>query len=340
MNPIHVLVVAESADVRQALCRLLTSDPEIEASSAALGNGLALGKFERLRPDAVVLGGALPPAACAEDLCALRTRAGQVPVLSWAGGGAERSSGSAASPAADSCDRPGAPVASDALTTEVKKRLGRAEEPPVPGRQSERRRPVELIAIGVSTGGPRALAGLLADLPANLPPVAIVQHMPPRFTSELARSLDRLSRVQVLEGKAGERLVPGTVWVAPAPHHMVVLREAAELVIGLDDGPPVQHCRPAADVLFRSVADVCAAASLAVVLTGMGKDGLEGCRAIRDRGGSVLAQDEATSTVWGMPGAVARAGLANAILPLDQIGGAIVRAAARPSGRRGVSVDA
>ena len=346
MNPIHVLVVSESVDVRRALCRLLASDPEIEASSAALVNGLALGKFERLRPDAVVLGGAMSPAACAEDLCALRTRAGRVPVLAWVGDDSGAGSAAVASRAAAASSELAAPlergssVGSGALVSEVKRRLGRAEERPASGCLHEVGRAVDLIAIGVSTGGPRALARLLTDLPDSLPPIVIVQHMPPRFTAELSRSLDRLSRVEVREGRPGAQIVPGTAWVAPAPHHMLVAREGARLSIELDDGPPVNHCRPAVDVLFRSVAEVCAAGSLAVVLTGMGKDGLAGCHAIRDQGGAVFAQDEATSTVWGMPGAVARAGLANAILPLDQVGGAIVRAAARSGARQEASIDA
>jgi two-component system chemotaxis response regulator CheB len=185
---------------------------------------------------------------------------------------------------------------------------------------------VEAVVIGVSTGGPNALAELLPALPADLPvPVMIVQHMPPVFTQLLARRLDAQCRVRVAEGQVGVRPAPGTVWIAPGDYHMTVVRDATGPWLGLTQTPPENSCRPAADVLFRSAAKVYGSGVLAAVLTGMGQDGFRGCEAVTAAGGQVIAQDEATSVVWGMPGFVARAGLADAVLPLPRIADEIVR---------------
>lgn len=185
---------------------------------------------------------------------------------------------------------------------------------------------VDLVAIGVSTGGPNALAELLPTLPRNLGvPIVIVQHMPPTFTKLLAERLDRAAALTVVEASAGMPLRADEVYIAPGDFHMVVKRSGASIVIGLNQNPPENSCRPAADVLFRSVADTYGPRALAVVLTGMGSDGLLGAQAMRARGARILAQDEESSVVWGMPGYVARAGIADAVLPLGQIGAEIVK---------------
>ena len=182
------------------------------------------------------------------------------------------------------------------------------------------------MAVAASTGGPNALADLFAGLPADLPvPVVIAQHMPPMFTRQLAERLTARFAVRVEEGRAGVSLTPGHAWVAPGDYHMVLARDAAGVRLALNQDPPEQSCRPAADVLFRSVAKAFGPAALGVVLTGMGQDGLRGCEAIRAAGGRVIVQDEATSVVWGMPGAVARAGLADRVLPLAQLAPEVVR---------------
>jgi len=187
--------------------------------------------------------------------------------------------------------------------------------------------PVQVVAIGVSTGGPDALARLLPSLPATLPvPVVIAQHMPPIFTSLLASRLSARSALPVREGKSGEDLTPGCVFIAPGDFHMVTSSENGVVRLKTQQGPKENFCRPSVDVLFRSVASTYGARTLAIILTGMGQDGLKGCELLSGMGARILVQDEATSVVWGMPGFVARSGLADKILPLDQIAGEIVRA--------------
>src|SRR5438132_1190539 len=185
---------------------------------------------------------------------------------------------------------------------------------------------VHVVAIGVSTGGPEALAKVLPALPAKFPvPVVIAQHMPPIFTSLLASRLSAKSSLPVRECRAGEPLLPGCVWIAPGDYHMVVNDESGVVRLRVHQGPRENFCRPSVDVLFRSVAHIYGAKTLAVILTGMGQDGFKGCEELVAAGARVIVQDEATSVVWGMPGFVARAGLAEKILPLDQIGPEIVR---------------
>lgn len=185
---------------------------------------------------------------------------------------------------------------------------------------------VEVVVIGVSTGGPNALAVLLPELPSNLPvPVLIVQHMPPVFTKLLAERLSAKTRIPVEECEPGQVVEPGKIWIAPGNFHMVVEQSGNQIKLKTHQGPPENSCRPAVDVLFRSVAEVYGNRALAVILTGMGQDGLKGCEVIRSAGGQVLTQDEQSSVVWGMPGFVTRAGLSHKVLPLEQLAGEIVR---------------
>ena len=190
---------------------------------------------------------------------------------------------------------------------------------------------IEALVIGVSTGGPAALEQLLPQLPADFPvPVLIVQHMPKVFTGVLAERLNRCCRLRVAEAVHGAPVLPGTVWLAPGDMHMEIMprpllrsASAAELkglAIKLHRQEPLNHCRPSVDYLFRSAAHYYAAGTLALVLTGMGSDGLDGAQAIHSCGGTVLAQDEASSAVWGMPGRIAESGIATALLPLSAIG--------------------
>lgn len=187
---------------------------------------------------------------------------------------------------------------------------------------------IDVVALGVSTGGPNALATLFPQWPASFPvPIVLVQHMPPMFTKLLAERLSAKSAVRVHEGKAGMPLLPGHAIIAPGDFHMVVERDAADVRANIHQGPAENSCRPAVDVLFRSVAHVFGPRTLGVLLTGMGQDGLRGCEAIKAAGGQVFVQDEASSVVWGMPGMVAKAGLADKILPLSQLGEEILRRA-------------
>jgi two-component system chemotaxis response regulator CheB len=191
-----------------------------------------------------------------------------------------------------------------------------------------RETPLEAVVLGSSTGGPDALSVVLSQLPADLGvPVFVVQHMPALFTKILADRLDSSSALTVGEAVDGARPLPGHVYIAPGDFHMQVRRDALGVKIRLDQGPQENFCRPAVDVLFRSAADAYGGGALAVMLTGMGQDGVLGVRRLKEVGVLAVVQDEATSVVWGMPGAVAQAGLADQVLPLGEIATAISGAA-------------
>jgi two-component system, chemotaxis family, protein-glutamate methylesterase/glutaminase len=184
-----------------------------------------------------------------------------------------------------------------------------------------------VLVIGSSTGGPQALMTLVTDLGPVIDrfPVLITQHMPPTFTTILAEHLARSSRRPALEAVDGEIVKAGRIYLAPGGRHMRVVRHGVDIMIVLDDGPPVNFCKPAVDPLFTSAIEVWQGGVLALVLTGMGSDGMRGGKEIVAAGGSVIAQDEASSVVWGMPGAAANAGICSAILPLNQLAAKLVR---------------
>jgi two-component system, chemotaxis family, protein-glutamate methylesterase/glutaminase len=184
-----------------------------------------------------------------------------------------------------------------------------------------------VLTIGSSTGGPQALMALVAAIGPVIDrfPVLITQHMPPTFTTILAEHLARASKRPAHEAVDGEAVKAGQIYVAPGGKHMRVARHGVDIVIALDDGPQVNFCKPAVDPLFQSAVGVWQSGVMAVVLTGMGSDGMRGGKDIVTAGGNVIAQDEATSVVWGMPGAAAHAGICAAVLPLGQIGPKLVR---------------
>ncbi|MFN3347581.1 chemotaxis response regulator protein-glutamate methylesterase [Pseudorhodoplanes sp.] len=190
-----------------------------------------------------------------------------------------------------------------------------------------------VLVIGSSTGGPQALNEVCCHLGAVIEtvPVLIAQHMPPTFTTILAEHLARVTAYPAREAEDGEPLLAGRIYVAPGHRHLRIGRINGQAVARLDDSGPVHFCKPSVDVLFSSAAAVFGAAALGVVLTGMGTDGLDGGRDIVEAGGTLLAQDESTSVVWGMPGSVAEAGLCSRILPLPQIAPAILQAFGRPA---------
>ena len=192
---------------------------------------------------------------------------------------------------------------------------------PVPGR-------IDVVGIGVSTGGPNALAEVIPRLPADFPvPILLVQHMPPLFTDSLAEHLDQKSKVSVREARDGEPVVPGRVYIAPGGKHMVVRRlpDGEAPIIGLNENPLENSCRPSVDVLFRSMAAQYDGNMLAVVMTGMGTDGCEGVRAMKRRGCQCLTQGEASCIVYGMPLSVDEAGLSDEQVPLDRLADRITR---------------
>ncbi|WP_276329887.1 chemotaxis protein CheB, partial [Rhodobium orientis] len=184
-----------------------------------------------------------------------------------------------------------------------------------------------VLTIGTSTGGPQALAVLFGQIGRAIDrvPVLVTQHMPPTFTAILAEHMAKVAGRPAHEGQEGEVVKPGTIYVAPGGKHMTVEKSGADVVIRLNDGPPVNFCKPAVDPLFDSVAKAYGSATLALVLTGMGNDGENGTRTIARAGGSIIAQDEASSVVWGMPGAAAHTGECSEVLPLDQIGPKVTR---------------
>jgi len=235
----------------------------------------------------------------------------------------------AASPLADVCTPSGGARSLERREVVVPTRVAPAPERARSHEDAVARAiPIDVIAIAVSTGGPNALNEVIPALPASLNvPVLIVQHMPPMFTQMLAQRLDSASPLKVEEGREGAPIEPGRIYLAPGGRHMEVQRVAGGYAVHLTDDPEENSCRPAADVLMRSVAEHYGPRSLGVVLTGMGQDGLRGCEAIAKAGGSVFAQDEASSVVWGMPGAVVAAGIASRVVSLQDMAGHIYRRA-------------
>jgi len=352
MPKIRVLVVDDSVVIRRLVTDALASDPDIEIAGIAANGRIALDKIPQVNPDIVTLDVEMPEMDGLTTLKELRKTYRKLPVIMFSTlteRGAATTLDALSLGASDYVTKPsnvgsvtaGKERVREELIPKIRALCGRSQAPqaqapatamaaPKPKLFSARpamlSRPVEIVAIGVSTGGPNALAELMPGLPGHLPvPVVIVQHMPPVFTRLLAERLDTTSPVTVREGLAGEELKAGEAWIAPGNYHMILEKTAVGSRIALQQEPPENSCRPAVDVLFRSVANVYGAATLAVILTGMGQDGMRGCEVIREAGGQVLAQDEATSVVWGMPGFVANAGLADQVLPLNRIAGEIVR---------------
>ena len=338
------------------MTRVLEEDAAIEVVGVAANGKIALAKIAQLEPDVVTLDIEMPELDGLATLAELRPRWPRLPVIMFSTlteRGAEATLEALALGASDYVTKPtGLHNAAEAMER-VKadllpriralhgaRQLSRAPQvlaaPPEPAvRPPARPSPgrVDVVAIGVSTGGPNALADLLPALPPSFPvPIVIVQHMPPVFTRMLANRLDSRCALGVAEVEGGEVLVPGRVHIAAGGRHLMLARQGTSVITVANDDPPENSCRPAVDVLFRSVGAIYDRSALAVVLTGMGQDGLRGAEIIRVAGGQILAQDEATSVVWGMPGFVAKAGLADAVLPLDALAGEISRrvAAGRP----------
>lgn len=315
MAKIRVLIVHEDVVARRLAAGVLAEDPDLAVVGTAPGGAIALAKVPRANPDVVVLDLASPRAGGQDTLAALRKAYPLLPVVLFG------------------VVRPEVDVREDVrrlredLLPRVKQSYARFAGPSRPGSAGgELPKRVEVLAVGASTGGPPALAAVLGPLPANLPvPVVVVQHVLPGFTAFVAERLGAQVRIGASQARANEALRPGHVWVAPGGQHMELARGGEGVRVRLQQGPSENSCRPSVDVLFRSAAEAYGPGVLAVVLTGMGKDGLRGCEAVRAAGGQVLAQDEATSVVWGMPGAVARAGLADAVLPLEALAPEIIR---------------
>jgi two-component system chemotaxis response regulator CheB len=348
MPKIHVLVVDDSVVIRRVVSEELSADADIEVVGSAANGRIALSKMTQVSPDLVILDVEMPDMDGLETLARLKKDFPRVPVIMFSSlteRGASATLDALALGAADYFTKPSGPGGIDESRRVIRSELvpaikalckavpapatgsGWGAPPPRPAVLTGR---IEAVAIGVSTGGPNALAEVFLSLPADLPvPILIVQHMPPMFTRLLAQRLTANSKVRVEEAATGVKLEPGRAWLAPGDFHMVVGRDGTSVRAMLNQEPPENSCRPAVDPLFRSVARVYGGNCLGVVLTGMGQDGLRGCETIRAAGGQILAQDEPSSVVWGMPGFVAKAGLADKVLPLSMVGGEIVRRVGR-----------
>jgi two-component system, chemotaxis family, protein-glutamate methylesterase/glutaminase len=353
MSRIRVLVVDDSVVVRRLVTDILASDPRIEVVGTAANGKVALAKIAQVNPDLVTLDVEMPVMDGLTTLRELRKEHPGLPVIMFStltDRGAAVTLDALERGANDYVAKPanvGSVTASmEAVRSQLVPKIvalcskARPVAPVLPalprpgtvagtGPALGSTRPdvggaVEVLAIGASTGGPDALSTVLSALPATLAvPVVVVQHMPPVFTKQFADRLNGRCALTVREAESGAPLVPGQVLIAPGDFHMRVRSVNGRVHAYLDQGVPENYCRPAVDVLFRSVAETYGGRVLGLVLTGMGADGARGSAEIVRAGGSVFVQDEATSVVWGMPGAVAAAGLAAKQLPLPQVATAV-----------------
>lgn len=354
MRKVRTLVVDDSVVVRRLLTTILSEEPDIEVVGAAADGAIGLAKITQVNPDIVTMDVEMPGMNGLDTLVEIRKRFPNLPVIMFSSRtevAARTTLEAIALGATDYVTKPSGTGSREAAVEHVRAQLvpkirelgakmdalssgtvGRRTPIRVapPRRPDAPPAPVDVIAIGASTGGPNALTALLAALPKTLScPVVIVQHMPPIFTRLFAERLTTVSPLTVAEARGGEVLHPGHAYVAPGDYHLRVVREGALVRLATDQAPPENSCRPAADVLFRSIVQVYGPRVLGLVLTGMGQDGLRGCELIKTAGGQVVVQDERSSVVWGMPGIVARSGLADAILPLPEIAQEVLRRLAR-----------
>ncbi len=341
---IKVLVVDDSAVVRNILSSELSKAPGIEVVGTAMDPYVARDKIIKLKPDVVTLDVEMPRM---DGLTFLRKlmRYYPIPVIvvsSLAPEGGEVALEALEIGAVDVVSKPGAAYtvgdlsaqlaekikgAARADMSKLKSRAKNAENEPPPARLSMTRTTEKVVAIGASTGGTEAIKAVLEKYPENCPGTMIVQHMPEQFTRSFAQRLNDLCASEVREAADGDRLTPGLVLIAPGNKHMVLRRSGAQYVARVKDGPYVYHQRPSVEVLFNSVARYAGRNAVGALLTGMGTDGAKGMKAMQDAGAETIAQDEKTSVVYGMPRAAVELGAASHILPLDRIAEKIVRLA-------------
>ena len=363
MPRIRVLVVDDSVVTRKVLCDALSADPEIEIAATAADGSIALAKIPSLNPDLITLDVEMPGKSGLETLVEIRRSYPKLPVIMFSSlteRGANTTLEALSLGASDYVAKPSSSGSVEETRARIRAELipkvkalcakrvqltqagtknanpqatatGNARAAALPIALKTRSLPaitprIDVVAIGTSTGGPNALAEVLSMLAGDFPvPIVIVQHMPPLFTRLLAERLSRKCAIKIQEGREGEILKAGEAWIAPGDCHMTVQRDARGVRLAMNKEPAENSCRPAVDVLFRSVAKTYGSHCLAVVLTGMGTDGTRGSQQVIEAGGRVVVQDEETSVVWGMPGAVVMAGLAEGIYPLREMAAAIDR---------------
>jgi two-component system, chemotaxis family, protein-glutamate methylesterase/glutaminase len=359
MPKIRVLVVDDAVVMRRLISTVLESDAELEVAGIAPNGKIALARIPQVNPDVITLDVEMPEMDGLETILEIRKLYPRLPVIMFSTmtrRGAVETVEALARGATDYVTKP-ANIGSvsegmERLRSELIPKIKayarplappvaapRARAPDAPRASSGAAIPgaafrCSVIAIGTSTGGPNALHEVLSGFPASLAvPVLIVQHMPPVFTELLAARLDQSSKIRVDEARDGMRIEPGHAYLAPGGKHLAVAAENGSVRVRLNEEPPENSCRPAVDVLFRSVAHVYGGGTLGVVLTGMGQDGLRGAQWIHEAGGKLIAQDQASSVVWGMPGALAEAGLADEIVALRSVSESVL-ALANVKGRR------
>ncbi len=343
-RPVRVLVVDDSAIVRQILTRELSADPDIEVVGAAPDPFIARDKIVRLKPDVVTLDIEMPRM---DGLTFLRKlmKHRPLPVVvlsSLAPEGSQTALQALELGAVEVMSKPGGPYTVEEVVLQLKDKIKAAaladlkRLKPSPGPQAEGevkefpplphlRTTLKMVAIGASTGGTEAIRRIIGRFPAGGPPVLIVQHMPEMFTRSFAASLDSISEMDVREAADGDSLRPGLILLAPGNRHMVLCRSGARYYVGVKEGPMVHHQRPSVDVLFHSVARNAGPNAVGVILTGMGEDGAEGLKAMHDAGAFTIAQDRDTCVVYGMPRAAVELGAVDLQLPLDYIAPAVLR---------------
>jgi two-component system chemotaxis response regulator CheB len=342
MRRLRVLIVDDSVVMRRMISDMVQSDPALEVAGIAHHGYIALAKIAQVTPDIVTLDLDMPEMDGLETLTRLRAEYPDLPVIivsALTERGTQMTLDALAMGASDYVTKPSSVMPNSSSVAEVReeligkiKSLGAAHLSRSPGWAKKRvavldetaHSRVEIVVIGVSTGGPNALMQLLPDIPADFPvPLVVVQHMPPMFTRFLAERLTKVCKLKVREAAHGDKLEAGTIWIAPGDHHLEMERTSQEVLIRLNHGPLENSCRPAVDPTFRSAVECFGSRVLGVIMTGMGHDGLQGSRCIYDGGGQILAQDEKSSVVWGMPRFVVEEGLPDEVLPLDRLAAGI-----------------
>lgn len=357
MKKAKVLVVDDAMLIRRMVTDILAADPAIDVVGEASNGRIALQKIQQLGPDLVTLDVEMPEMNGLQTLKEIRKAHPRLPVIMFSAvteRGAADTLEALHYGASDYVTKPSGAAGRETAQSRIREdlvpkikslcRLAGARPAGMKSAGATRSSAAftlralgpaitaDVVAISLSTGGPAALGQILSQLPADFrAPVMVVPHMAQMFTRFFAERLAAQTRLTVVEAADGQVVQAGVVYMAPGDFHLTVHRRNGSTVLALDQGPPQHSHRPAADVLFHSVAQAYGARALALVLTGMGQDGLRGCEDITGAGGRVLVQDEATSVVWEMPGLVARAGLADAVLPLGELAGELTRRTARPS---------
>ncbi len=336
---IKVLVIDDSAVMRKLLTELLNDAGDIEVVDTALDPIFAMSKIRNLRPDVLTLDIEMPRM---DGLSFLETLMKNDPmpvvmVSALTQRGCETTLKALELGAVDYVTKPSIDVSSGVIlqAAEIAAKVRVAARAKVKGPRALPIAPLvrnasaldtrvmqttdRIIAIGASTGGTQAVTEVITSLPAAMPGIAIVQHMPPVYTTSFAKRLDSISRLDVREAQGGERILAGTVFLAPGGRHLSIRRDGAMYYTVVSDGPPVNFVKPAVDLLFRSVAEHAGRNAVGVILTGMGEDGARGLKEMRDAGASTIAQDESTSIVFGMPKKAIDLGAAEKVLPLENI---------------------